>query len=94
MVCNTSIAKRLNVDPISLHEFDDDELVWRLVGYYLAQLALNLTLTVSPEVIILGGGIMNRKVIYKHTRDHFLTLLAGYVDHPLLSEANICKYIR
>ena len=68
----------------NLHEVEDDSKVWRIVGFYLAQLALNVTLTTSPEVIIIGGGVMNRKVIYKYMRGYFIDMLAGYVEHDLM----------
>jgi fructokinase len=67
--------------------------VWRLVGYYLAQLCLNVTLITSPEVIVIGGGIMNRKILYEIIQKEFLRMLAGYVDHPLLSSNRIKDYI-
>jgi fructokinase len=64
MVCNKSIAERLNVEFTALAEVSEDARVWKLVGYYLAQLCLNITLLLSPEVIVIGGGIMNRTIIY------------------------------
>ena len=64
MVCNKSIAERMKVDFTALTEIPDDSKVWRLVGFYLAQLCLNITLLLSPEVIVIGGGIMNRKLLY------------------------------
>ena len=67
--------------------------MWKLVGYYLAQLCLSITLLLSPEVIVLGGGIMNRKLLYDIVRKDFLRMLSGYVDHPLLSSDRIQEYI-
>jgi fructokinase len=67
--------------------------VWLLVGYYLAQLCLNLTLILSPEVILIGGGIMNRKVIFQHIYRAFPLLLSEYVDHPKLKVDQVSKYI-
>jgi len=64
------------------------------VGYYLAQLCINLTLILSPEIIIIGGGIMQRKVIFQHIYRAFPLLLSDYIDHPLLKSDQINKYIR
>lgn len=63
MVNNKSIAERLNINFTALEEVPDDSKVWKLVAFYLAQLCLNITLLLSPEVIVIGGGIMNRKIL-------------------------------
>ena len=63
-MCNKSIADRMKVDFTALAEVSEDARVWKLVGHYLAQLCLNITLLTSPEVIVIGGGIMNRGILY------------------------------
>lgn len=93
MVCNISIAQRLQVEFTALADIEDEAKVWKLVGYYLAQLCLNVTLLLSPEIIVLGGGIMNRKILYSIINEEFIRMLAGYVDHPLLSKNQIEHYI-
>jgi fructokinase len=94
LVTNNSIAARLGKDIHSLHTLDDSEKVWTLVGYYLGQLCLNLTLILSPEVILIGGGIMNRKIIFQHIYRAFPLLLNEYVDHPKLKIDQLSHYIR
>ena len=89
MTANRSISERTKVDFIKLHEIEDNDKIWDIIGFYLAQLCLNITLTVSPEKIIIGGGIMNRKILYDSIRKHFITLLAKYVEHPLYCPAKI-----
>jgi fructokinase len=64
-----------------------------LIGYYLAQLCIDLTLILSPEIILIGGGIMNRKVIFQHIYRSFPPLLGDYIDHPRLKVDQISKYI-
>ena len=93
MVCNKSIASRLKVDFTALAEVSEDPRVWKLVGFYLAQLCLNITLLLSPEKIVIGGGIMNRTVIYQFIHEEFIRLLGNYVDHPILKQGNIEAYI-
>jgi fructokinase len=66
--------------------------VWGLVAFYLAQLCLNITLLLSPEVIVIGGGIMKRKLLYGLIQQEFIRLLGGYVEHPILSQ-QIDQYI-
>jgi hypothetical protein len=47
-------------------------------------------MTLSLEKIVLGGGIMNRKILYDMIRGHFHDALKGYIQHPsLMSEEEI-----
>jgi len=53
--------------------------VWEIEGYYIAQALMTYILTLSPERIILGGGVMRQRqllpVIYKHLQamnNHYL----------------------
>lgn len=92
MTTNKSIAERLQVSFTALEEIPDDSKVWGLVAFYLAQLCLNITLLLSPEVIVIGGGIMRRKLLFGLIHKEFIRMLSGYVEHPLLSQ-EIEKYI-
>lgn len=58
----------------------DDHPTFEIEAYYLAQMCMNLTLTLSPEKIILGGGVMNRKSLFPMVRQKTLELLGGYVQ--------------
>jgi fructokinase len=93
MVCNKSIAERLNVSFTALADIPDNSKVWSLIAFYLAQLCLNITLLLSPEAIVIGGGIMNRTILFDLNRNQFIKLLGGYVEHPLLSKEKIERYI-
>ena len=59
----------------------------------MAIACLNTTFLLSPEVIVLAGGVMQRKILYSKIRAKFLVLLNNYVDHPLLKEGAIDDYI-
>lgn len=50
------------------------------LGYAMA----NLTLAISPERIILGGGVMNLPGLLAATRRRLLEALNGYVEAPIL----------
>ncbi|MEM5948245.1 ROK family protein [Spirochaetia bacterium 38H-sp] len=55
---------------------------WELEAYYLAQGIANMVLTVSPERIVIGGGVSRQPALFPHTRKHLLDFLAGYIAHP------------
>lgn len=92
MVNNHAIAKRLNIDFTNLSEIEDNHPIWKLIGYYLAQLCLNVTLIMSPEKIIIGGGIMNRRILYGMVQENFIDLLAEYLQHNMFN-SDVSEYI-
>ena len=63
----------------------DNDKVWEIIGFYLAALCANLVLTVSPSVIVIGGGVMNREVLYPLIRKKTLEILNGYIQSPMLT---------
>jgi fructokinase len=84
MVTNGALSQRLQVDALVLNEIPDESEVWDIVAFYLAQLCISVTLLVTPEAIILGGGIMQRKLLFGLIRTHFTKLLNKYLEHPHL----------
>lgn len=73
--------------------YSDADKVWDKIAYYLGVCCANLTLTLSLEKIVLGGGIMNRKILFDMIRKHFHASLNGYIAHPsLYSEEEIQKH--
>ena len=79
---NISIAERRGIDKEEIHTLRDDDKVWEVVGYYLGILCANIVMISSPEVIILGGGVLQRKSIYPHLLNSFTQTLNGYLSHP------------
>ncbi|WP_225743520.1 ROK family protein [Marinilactibacillus sp. Marseille-P9653] len=63
-------------------ELTDRKEVWEIEAFYLAQALMNYTLILSPEKIILGGGVMKQKQLFPLIRNEFKTLLNGYVETP------------
>lgn len=54
----------------------------------------NLTLTLSVEKIVIGGGVMNRgEVLFEHIRRHFALKLKDYLKHPKLEKEALKNYI-
>lgn len=83
---NNSIAARKGITIEELPKLPDTDPVWPVIANYLAQSILNLTLILSPEKIVIGGGVMNRKILLNMIRKEFVKLLAKYVQHPLLDK--------
>ncbi|MCM1183753.1 MAG: ROK family protein [Roseburia sp.] len=57
----------------------DDARVWDLEAYYIAQALANYILTLSPDMIILGGGVMHQEQLFPLIRGYVKELLNGYI---------------
>ncbi|WP_431804015.1 ROK family protein [Halobacillus andaensis] len=74
-------------------ELADDPLVWEMEAYYLAQALVNYIYILSPERIIMGGGVMQQEQLFKMIRKNVVDMLNGYVSSPRLTADNIDQYI-
>ena len=70
----------------------DDHPAWALEAHYLALGLANVVLTLSPQRLVLGGGLMARASLYPLVRAGVGELLAGYLAAPALS-AGLEDYI-
>jgi len=70
-----SIEARWGVKPEHLAE---DHPAWDLQARYLASACTSLFYTLSPQLIILGGGVMQQSHLYATTRRKLASLLCGY----------------
>ena len=89
MACGTAIEKRWG---IPAPELPEDHIAWTVEVEYLAQMCVSAILTVSPQVIVLGGGVMQQAHLFPRVRARVLEMLGGYVAHPAVLE-NIDSYI-
>ena len=64
----------------------EDSEAWEIEAFYLAQALISYTLTLSPEKMILGGGVMKQKQLLPLIREEFSTLLNDYVATPDLED--------
>ena len=67
-------------------DLTDNDEVWELESYYIAAGLVNLCLSVSPERIILGGGVMHQEKLFPLIRKKFTELMGGYIRTPQLSD--------
>jgi fructokinase len=70
-----------------------DHPAWVLEAHYIALGLVNLTVTLSTERILLGGGVMQQPHVFELIRKEFSRLLNGYVRHSNVLEG-LDDYIR
>jgi fructokinase len=63
-----------------------DHPAWDLEVHYLAVGLVNLICTISPERIIMGGGVMEQPHIFPRLRQKVQELLNGYVQSSSVLE--------
>lgn len=72
-------------------ELKDQREVWDLEAYYIAQALTGYILTLSPEMIILGGGIMHQEQLFPMIRSYVKEMLNDYIKTEELK--NMESYI-
>lgn len=58
----------------------DDPAAWELEARYLAMGIVNAVLTVSPERVVLGGGVVKRPGLFPIIRAQVTALVNGYTE--------------
>ncbi len=89
LAAGPAIGARVGGDAKNL---PDDHPTFLIEADYLAQMCVNLIVTVSPQRIILGGGVMQRRALFPMIRRRTQELLGGYVQSPMVLE-HIDEYI-
>ncbi len=85
LACGLAVEERRGLKG---KDIPDDDKVWEIEAYYLGQAMVNLILTLSPERIILGGGIMHRTFLFDMIRKETKKQLNSYVKTALLDDLN------
>jgi fructokinase len=78
-----ALEQRWNANP---SEFDADHPAWALEAHYIALALANTVCMLSPQRIILGGGVMQNVFLFPRIRAELKSLLNGYIQHPLILE--------
>ena len=60
----------------------EDHPAWALEAHYLALGLVNFIMTLSPQRIIMGGGVMQMPQLFPLVRQEVQTLLNGYIQAP------------
>ncbi len=74
------------------HELPEDHPAWAFEAHYLALAVVNYILVLSPQRVILGGGVMHQAHLFPMIRQKVQRALNGYVQMPQLLDA-IDRYI-
>ena len=70
-------------------ELPPDHPAWDLQAQYLALAFANCVMVLSPQKIILGGGVSKQKHLYPVIREKLRRLLNGYIKHDkILSDTD------
>lgn len=69
-------------------ELPEDHPAWELEAHYLAVGVANLVCALSPQRVILGGGVMRRRQLFPWVRRNVRELLNGYIQIPAITEDN------
>lgn len=83
LACGLAVEERRGLKG---KDIPDDDKVWEIEAYYLGQAMVNLIVTLSPERIILGGGIMHRTHLFDMIRKETKKQLNSYIKTALLDD--------
>lgn len=67
-------------------ELSDQKEVWEMEAEYIAQALVDYTCVLSPQRIILGGGVMHQTQLLPLIRERFAQLLNGYLKTKELED--------
>lgn len=67
-------------------DLPEDHPIWDIQAYYIAQALMSYTLTLAPEIIVLGGGVMNQDHLLLKIRQQYVAQMNGYMETPEPSE--------
>ncbi len=83
MTCGPAMEKRWGTKAQNL---PPDHPAWELEAHYLALGLVNFICTLSPERIVMGGGVMNQPHMFPMIRRKVRELLNDYVQSPHIIE--------
>ena len=88
MACGPAIEDRWGK---SAKELADRPEVWELEAKYIAQALTDITITLSPQKIILGGGVMSQSQLFPLIRKYLAEYINDYISTKELR--NMSAYV-
>ncbi|KPJ68048.1 MAG: fructokinase [Coxiella sp. DG_40] len=85
-----ALMKRWGVK--SAKDLPDNHPAWDLEATYLGYAMANCIVTISPQKIIIGGGVMKKSGLLSKVQQKTVKFLNGYIKHESILE-NIENYI-
>ena len=89
LAAGPALRGRWQVDPTTL---PPEHPAWQLEAHYLALGLMNIISTLSPQRIIMGGGVMDQMQLFPLIRAEVHALLNGYIQMPQIME-ELDRYI-
>ena len=89
LASGTAMERRWGVPPSRI---ESDHPAWELEAHYLALGLATWVCTLSPERIVIGGGVMRHRRLFPLVRLELQRLLNGYVRNPALGP-DIDRYV-
>ena len=77
LACGPAIERRWGKKAQELYDRED---VWKMESHYLSQLVRNCMMTVAPNRIVMGGGVMNNTSLFPMIRRNVSEQVNGYMD--------------
>jgi|SRR5579859_6216845 len=77
MACGPAIQERWG-KPAG--ELPPSHEAWEFEAFYLAQAICSVTYVISPQRIIVGGGVMHQEQLFPHIRQMVVEKLNGYIQ--------------
>ena len=89
MTCGPAIEGRWSTNA---RDLPPNHPAWALEAKYLALGIVNIITVLSPQRIIMGGGVMDQAHLFPAIRSEVVRLLNGYIQRPQIQE-DIDQYI-
>jgi fructokinase len=83
MASGPALRERWEADPETLPA---DHPAWDIEAYYLAQALTDYIYCLSPQRMVLGGGVMHRPDLLDKVRGQVREMLGGYIESEVVGE--------